>query len=215
VPAPAESALVAAALSTALWTALGYLSGTIMFSWLIARWILKVDLTRVGDDNPGAYHLFRIGGLGWGLLGAALDVAKAALPVLAAAHFGVRGWWLVPVMIAPIVGHDYPPWPRLALGGHGLSVSFGVWFALTGIVGPVVLFVSDWFFQYVIVAPTDGWALMLAMLVMPLALYGIGAAAPLWTFWVLDTALLAWRHRDQLAVPLTVRLLRRSEARPS
>lgn len=49
-----------------LWTAIGYLSGAMMFSWLIARLFLHVDLTRVGDDNPGAYHLFRIGGFGWG-----------------------------------------------------------------------------------------------------------------------------------------------------
>src|SRR5450830_1809515 len=67
-----------------LWTAIGYLSGAMMFSWLIARLFLHVDLTRVGDDNPGAYHLFRIGGFGWGLFGAALDIAKTAAPVLAA-----------------------------------------------------------------------------------------------------------------------------------
>lgn len=198
-----------------LWTAIGYLSGAMMFSWLIARLFLHVDLTRVGDDNPGAYHLFRIGGFGWGLFGAALDIAKAAAPVLAASYVGVRGWALVPVMIAPVVGHSYPPWPKLAVGGHGLSASFGVWFALTGLVGPIVLFFSDWFFQYVLVAPTDGWALVLAMLMMPLGLYAIGAAGPVWVFWALDFALLAWLHRDQLAVPLTVRLLHRSEVRPS
>src|SRR5450759_2428201 len=158
MPGPDTIAFLTTTGRAVLWTAIAYFSGAIMFSWLIARVFLGVDLTRIGDDNPGAYHLFRVGGSGWGLLGAALDVAKAAAPILAASRFGVSGWALLPVMVAPLVGHSYPPWPRLSVGGHGLSVSFGVWFATTGLVGPVVLFVSDWFFQYVLVAPTDGWS---------------------------------------------------------
>ena len=66
-------------------------------------------------------------------------MAKGALPVALAYYvFGVSGWGLMPVMLAPILGHAYSPFLRFK-GGKAIAVTFGVWTALTVPFGPFVM----------------------------------------------------------------------------
>lgn len=106
---------------------MGYLSGSVLFSYYLPLWFKGIDITRdTPDGNPGAFNC--IAGAGWplGLLALACDLLKGALPVyLAARGPGTAGWGLALVMSAPVLGHAHPLF-RHFRGGKAIAVSFGV-----------------------------------------------------------------------------------------
>lgn len=134
-----------------LYTGLGYLSGGIMYAYVLPRLFRGVDVRRYGEDsNPGGFNAVVACGWGLGVVCIVLDILKGTLPVLLAIrHGGVQGWFLVPVVLAPVAGHA---WPLLLRGGHGgkcISVSFGV---LIGLL-PEVLLAVVWAVCYLTLLP--------------------------------------------------------------
>ncbi|MEO0086221.1 MAG: glycerol-3-phosphate acyltransferase [candidate division WOR-3 bacterium] len=118
-----------ALLSVAL-TAGGFLSGSLMFSSWLAR-LRGRDLKMTGDGNPGAVNAFKAAGPLVGGVALLLDFLKGALPVAAACWLlHLQGWALAPVIVAPVLGHAFPPWLSFR-GGKALTVSFGVWSGVT------------------------------------------------------------------------------------
>ncbi len=101
-----------------------------MFSYWLGLAVQK-DLTTVGDGNPGAFNLWNAAGYKLGLLGIFLDFMKGYLPLAILIEYGiVYGMAIVPVAIAPILGHAFSPFIRLK-GGKAIAVTFGVWSAVT------------------------------------------------------------------------------------
>ena len=111
--------------------AFGYLMGGIPFGVIVAR-RLGVDITTLGSGNTGATNVFR--SLGWrpALAVALLDVAKGAVPALAArflladAAWGVnaRDLLLISVAGAAMAGHMFSPYFRFR-GGKGVATAAG------------------------------------------------------------------------------------------
>lgn len=189
-------------MSLLLWMTIGYVSGSLMFSYAIGR-LRRVDVTTAGDRNPGAGNLGTLAGTAWGVVGAILDILKATAPVWLAIHVGgIEGWALAPVALAPVVGSVAPPWRRL--GGKGLAASFGVWFALEPTRAPIMLALVLASFRYFVEVPSDGWGVALATLSLGVGLLAWRDPAPVWAFWAADSALLAWRRRDELAPRLSL-----------
>jgi glycerol-3-phosphate acyltransferase PlsY len=125
-----------------LWTLIGFTSGMVPYSALIARLALRTDLRAVGDGNPGGANVWKAGGRGWAVLAILLDGFKAATPVgLAYFLTQIRGWELLPVALAPLLGHIFSPLLRFR-GGKGLAAAFGVWLGLTLWLGPTVFGLS-------------------------------------------------------------------------
>ncbi|MCC3376825.1 glycerol-3-phosphate acyltransferase [Cohnella sp. REN36] len=113
-----------------LWTLASFLSGSLMFSYALGK-LVRRNLREVGDGNPGGLNLWRAAGMPLGLAGIALDFLKGYLPVLLflgspAAH----GYALVPVALAPVLGHAFSPFLK-GKGGKAIAVTFGVWSAAT------------------------------------------------------------------------------------
>src|SRR5690606_4246297 len=105
---------------------LGYLSGSIPFGLLIARWARGVDVRQVGSGNIGATNVVRAAGKGLGLLVLALDALKGALPVWLTLRLIPDGW--VPACVVAgfaVVGHIFPVWLKLR-GGKGVATAAGV-----------------------------------------------------------------------------------------
>ena len=122
-----------------VWTLIGFFSGSLMFSYWIGRAALHRDIRDVGDGNPGMTNVLRSGGKGLAALAFVLDVLKAAIPVsIAYWAVGIQDVWLIPVALAPVVGHAYSPWLHFR-GGKAVAASFGMWIALTIFVIP-----ADW-----------------------------------------------------------------------
>ena len=188
-----------------LWTLIAFLSGSIPFSVLVGRLAANVDIRKYGDHNPGATNVLRATGWGWGALAGLLDYLKGAVPVgITWFLLGIHGWGIVPIALAPLLGHAYSPWLRFR-GGKAVATTFGVWTGLTLGAGPVMLGVllSLAFAVFVV----SGWAVVLAML-------GFGGFVwlqysshqpELMVIWLGNLILLAWKYREELGQPPGIR----------
>lgn len=110
-----------------LFTAAGFLSGSILYSYLIPKLLKQIDVTEAaGDHNPGAANAFMAAGVPIGLLCVILDVLKGVLPVYWAARVLDCGRPLFAlVLCAPVAGHAFSPFMQ-GHGGKAIAVSFGV-----------------------------------------------------------------------------------------
>ena len=113
-------------------TAAGFLSGSIMYSYIIPKQLYKIDVRQNGDDgNPGGMNAASAAGLAVGLICIVLDLLKAFAPVFVAADvLGVSGYAIVPVAAAPVLGHAFSPFLK-GKGGKAVAASFG---ALLGLI---------------------------------------------------------------------------------
>jgi glycerol-3-phosphate acyltransferase PlsY len=196
------------------WTLVGFLSGSIPFSLLLGRAAGRGDIRRYGDHNPGAANVLRAAGWRWGALAMFLDYLKGAIPVgLAWFTFGVEGWAIVPVALAPTLGHAYSPFLR-GRGGKAVATTFGIWTGLTVGAGPTLLglLLGVMFAIFTI----SGWAVLLAMLSfgMFVASYYAPAHPEFVGVWLGNLLLLVVKHWSELTRlpgirPGVLRLLRR------
>ena len=200
-----------------VWTIIGFIAGALPFSVWLGRLATRRDIRQFGDGNPGAANAVRAGGWRIGLPAVILDGLKGAIPVGVAYHaFGIAGWGLVPVVLAPVFGHAFSPFLGFR-GGKAIATTFGVWTGLTIPYGPFVMgsLLAAFFYT---VSPT-GWAVMLTMgawLLYLLTLQPVlsvqipgpewlapwQTSAPILVAWVINVALLAWKHRADLRQPL-------------
>jgi len=185
---------------TLVWSLLGFVAGAIPFAALLTRRFAKRDIRGVGDGNPGAANAWRAAGWQIGALAVTLDFLKGALPVAAARYFGgVDGWQLVPVALAPILGHAFSPFLR-GRGGKALAVTFGVWCGLTLYQAPLVL--GALMILFYAVQKVDAWSAILAMLGLGVYLTVRNADAVLLTIWFGNMLILVWKHRHALRQPM-------------
>ncbi len=174
------------------WTLLGFALGSLPFSLWIGRLALRVDIRSLGDGNPGGANVWKAGGRIWAGIAILLDGFKAAIPVgLAYRVYGISGWPLLPVALAPLVGHIFSPLLKFR-GGKGLASTFGVWLGLTLWMGPVVLGMSLFIWRRLL--KSDYSALMAGMLTLALALALSRAGLVLMVICLANLALLAWAY---------------------
>ena len=181
---------------TLLWTLVGFMLGSLPFSYWLGRLALRKDIRSYGDGNPGAANAWRAGTWRVGVPAVLLDFAKGALPVaLARFRFGVAGWGLVPVSLAPVLGHAFSPFLRLR-GGKAVATTFGIWTGLTLWEGPTLLGLSVALIGRV--QAVDGWTLMLGMGVLLAFLLLRGRSSGTISVWAGNFLVLAWKHRTEL-----------------
>lgn len=184
---------------TLAWSFIGFCLGAIPFSVWLGRVVLRRDPRQYGDGNPGGTNVIRAGSRGLGALAIFFDMLKGAIPVgLAHYVFRVDGWPLVPVILAPILGHVFSPFLRFR-GGKGVATTFGAWSALTVPFGPFVMALS--LLAVNRVQANAGWSVMAAWLVTLAFLLVSAAAGPLLGAWAATAAILLWTHRGDLHSP--------------
>jgi len=186
---------------TSLWSLFGFILGSIPFSLIFGRLIAKTDIRAVGDGNPGGTNALKAGGLKAGLPAILLDIFKGFLPVYLAQKYGLAGWNLIPVCLAPALGHAFSPFLRFH-GGKALGATGGAWVALIGL----------WAFPVygalavpaTLIQSEDAWSANAGML--SLLGYAIFFGEP-WmvAFAALNATLIAWTHRHDLVRPLQLR----------
>lgn len=115
-----------------LWSVFGFILGSIPFAYLVGRLFVKKDIRTVGDGNPGGSNVWIAGGWRVGLLAAVLDIFKGYLPVYLARRNGLADWDLLPVALAPILGHVLQPFLGFR-GGKALGATGGAWLGLIGL----------------------------------------------------------------------------------
>jgi glycerol-3-phosphate acyltransferase PlsY len=183
------------------WTISGFLFGAVPFSVLIGRLATGEDIRRHGDHNPGAANVLRAAGMPAFALASLADYLKGAIPVgLAFFVVGLRGWPIISVALAPVLGHMFSPFLRFR-GGKAVAATFGIWTGLTlGVVPTLLGMLLALMFG---VLKVSGWAVMAAF--TSLGLFVItyyGPAHPVFiVIWAANLILLGYKHRHDLRQP--------------
>ncbi|WP_208347399.1 glycerol-3-phosphate 1-O-acyltransferase PlsY [Pseudaestuariivita rosea] len=111
-----------------LWTAVGYLLGSIPFGMVLAKLMGLGNLRDIGSGNIGATNVLRTGNKAAAFLTLVLDGGKgAAALILARVFAGEDAAQLAG--FAAFLGHCYPVWLGFR-GGKGVATFFGLMFAL-------------------------------------------------------------------------------------
>lgn len=144
-------------LQSIIMTAVGFLSGSLMFSYFIPLWLYRVDIRKnTSDNNPGSTNALKAVGAPVGFACMFLDIFKAFAPIFIAVNIlNISGLYLMPVIVAPCAGHAFSPFLGWR-GGKAVSTLYGSLLALLGIsraVFVVALFMA--FFRFVIFLKPD------------------------------------------------------------
>ena len=106
----------------------GYLLGSISFSYLFGKWFKGIDIRKHGSGNAGATNTLRVLGKGPAILVLLLDALKGVVAVLLGvwAAPGPDDIWIrVLCGLAAIVGHNWPVFFGFR-GGKGIATTIGV-----------------------------------------------------------------------------------------
>ena len=180
---------------SALLLAGAYLTGSIPFSFLVARLFGVRDVRAVGSGNVGATNVMRSAGRTAGILAFVLDASKGALAAFAVQRLEGAASPLAPLAgAAAVLGHMYPVWLGFR-GGKGVATGAGAFLPLapaaTG-VGLVAFALTLGVSRYVSLASMVG-ALALAastfLTERPPATCGTALAIALFV---------GWKHRGNL-----------------
>jgi glycerol-3-phosphate acyltransferase PlsY len=190
-----------------------YLVGGLPFGVIVARFVYKTDITKLGSGNTGATNVFRT--LGWraALPVALLDIAKGAVPAAIARFlltdplWGTNGRDLLVVVagVAAMLGHMYSPYFKLR-GGKGIATAGGAILILMPKAFPVLLIV---FVGTILLSRIVSVASIVTALIFPLDIWVIYPQRPvLLVFALIAVPLVLWAHRSN-----AVRLMHHEEPR--
>lgn len=171
----------------------GYLLGSIPFGYIIAK-KKNIDITKQGSGNIGATNVSRSLGPKYALLVAVLDILKALLPMYIASYYISNDWYMLFVIIAPMIGHIFPIWLNFK-GGKAVSTVFAA-----------IFYIAGWKALPFLVI----WAIMLKLIkIMSLTNLIIILFVPIW-FWIETHSLpylylglfcvimIYWTHRENI-----------------
>jgi acyl phosphate:glycerol-3-phosphate acyltransferase len=185
---------------------LAYLIGSLSFAVIVSRAFGLPDPHSYGSGNPGATNVLRSGKKIAALLTLIGDAGKGWLAVFLALRYlpeyGVEQRWAAACAVAVFVGHLFPVFHGFR-GGKGVSTALGILLAIDPWLGLATL--ATWiiiavFFRY------SSLAALVAAAFAPFYAYFISLARPyLETMMlgvlpavILISALLVWRHKDNI-----------------
>ncbi len=169
-----------------------YCLGSISFAVVVSRLMGLPDPRSYGSKNPGATNVLRTGKKAAAVLTLVGDAGKGWLAVWLAARFGGD----VPIAgLAVFVGHLYPLFHRFK-GGKGVATAAGVLFGFNLWLGLAT--VATWvaiavFFRY------SSLAALIAAFFAPVYAFWLFGWSPILPVVIAISALLFWRHRENIA----------------
>jgi glycerol-3-phosphate acyltransferase PlsY len=106
-----------------------FLLGAIPWGYIAGRISKGIDLRQTGSGGTGATNVLRTLGKTASAVVLLLDIAKGALPVLAAKSVGLPPWWVAATAVAAVAGHCWSPFIGFK-GGKGMATGAGATIAL-------------------------------------------------------------------------------------
>jgi glycerol-3-phosphate acyltransferase PlsY len=171
----------------------GYLLGSVPSGYIIGQ-REGVDIRQYGSKNIGATNVLRTLGPKTAAVVFVMDVAKGAIPVLAALLLGGSVWAQLAAATGALAGHTWPFTLRFK-GGRAVATSFGVtavlapWAALCALV------------LFALIVGTTRYVSLGSILasVIAVALFPVfHVSLPVSVFGVLVAALIVIRHRPNI-----------------
>lgn len=180
-----------------------YLVGSIPTGVIVGR-LQGFDPRAVGSGNIGMTNVARAGGGKAAAITFVGDVLKGAIPVLIARALGFAPPMVAWTGLAAFVGSICSIFLRFS-GGKGVSAALGVWLAIAPL---AILFALAVFGIVVAISRTTSLASMAAAIALPPVVAVMGLPRHYLLLAILMTALVLWRHRENI-----VRLSRGEEPR--
>ncbi|WP_159882978.1 glycerol-3-phosphate 1-O-acyltransferase PlsY [Paenibacillus puerhi] len=179
------------------WSSLiiGYLLGSISFSFLAGKLLKGIDIRQHGSGNAGATNTLRVLGKGPGIAVLLLDVLKGVAAVwLGYLLSGGETLFLVLSGISVIVGHNWPVFFGFR-GGKGIATTIGVMVSvafLPALLAGIAAILSIVWTRYV----SLGSLLFTALL--PLFIWLMGRPVEILWLSLLLFAFALFRHRSNI-----------------
>lgn len=172
----------------------GYVSGSVLYGYILPKAIKGVDVRSKADDaNPGTANAFLYAGGGVGTAVLIADLAKGFLPVYLAQRFvPVNHICFALVIAAPVIGHAFPLFGK---GGKCVAVSFGVLAGLFPVLRPfAILAITYIFFSAVIVIRPHRLRSIVTYAILSIATFALCRTASVRLGCLLVSAVVIVRH---------------------
>jgi acyl phosphate:glycerol-3-phosphate acyltransferase len=178
---------------------LAYFLGAVPFGYILTRLKTGDDIRKKGSGNIGATNVIRTQGVLIGITTFVLDFAKAAIPVIAARHFGTEPWLPAAAGTCAIIGHCYPVYIGFR-GGKGAASGLGAFIFIAPY--PTLIALAFFILEMVVVGYVSVGS-MTGAAVFALSIWGFH-------FWngsydivtailgTLLSILLIWRHKSNI-----------------
>jgi acyl phosphate:glycerol-3-phosphate acyltransferase len=119
---------------TAVFAAIGYLSGSITWGYWLVRVFRHEDIRAQGSGNIGATNVWRVHGRKLGVPAVLLDTAKGLVPTLVATKIAGHDVGAL-TGAAAMAGHWRPLFLKFQKGGKMVATAAGAFLGLAPIVG--------------------------------------------------------------------------------
>lgn len=172
---------------------LSYLIGSIPFSYLIPKWIGKIDIRLHGSGNTGTTNVVRTLGMKVGVLAFIGDFLKGLIPTL------IGLIWLGEIggiigALSSVIGHCYPVWLNFK-GGKGVATSAGVMLVLLPDLFVMLLLVQ---FAVIFLTRYMSLASIISACLLPVLSFVFSKSMPLLYFSIALGLFVIYRHRSNL-----------------
>jgi acyl phosphate:glycerol-3-phosphate acyltransferase len=171
-----------------------YLVGAIPTGVILTRLAGIGDIRKSGSGNIGATNVYRVGGRKLGILTLAGDALKGLLPVVLVLNAGYSEEQIAAVAAAAFIGHCYPVYLGFK-GGKGVATALGIYLVLSPpavLIAFLVFAALLWKWRYVSLGSISAAA------VTPFLILLIERAFPLFLAALFISAMVIWRHRDNI-----------------
>ena len=178
---------------TLLMIAVAYLFGSLSSAVVISQLFGLPDPRTAGSKNPGATHVYRLGGRVPALLVLVMDILKGTIPVYGSYFLGIEPIMLGVIAIFACLGHIFPLYFGFK-GGKAVATAFGAMLPIgLDLAGLLIL-------SWVVVVFLTGYSSLGALIAVSLAPLFTFLIKPLYTVPVAMLSLLIiLRHKDNIA----------------
>lgn len=170
-----------------------YLIGSIPFSYLIPKWIGKIDIRTMGSGNTGTTNVVRTLGMKVGVLAFIGDFLKGIIPALIGLLWLGELGGIIGGSMA-VIGHCYPVWLKFK-GGKGVATSAGILIVLMPDIC-ILLLIG----QFIIIALTKYMSLasLLSAVLLPILAFIFSKSDQMVLFSIALALFVIFRHRSNL-----------------
>ncbi len=181
----------------------GYAIGSLSSAVIVCRMFGLPDPRESGSQNAGATNVLRLGGKKPAALTLVGDMLKGLVATLVAQTAGVSLFWVAVVGLTAVLGHMYPVFFGFR-GGKGVATGLGAILGTHWVTG--LLAICFWL-ATCLVSRISSLSALVTFAAIP-ALLLLAGLAPVALAFLIISALIFWRHRENIA-----RLLKGSEPR--
>lgn len=182
---------------------IGYLLGSIPFSFLVSKWMGNIDIREYGSGNTGATNVIRTLGKKAGAVAFLGDFSKGLASALIGHHFMGQDGAVICGAFA-VIGHCYPVTLGFK-GGKGVAATAGMIVGTNPVLALILIF-----FQFAVIKLSGFMSMgsILSAAAFPVFSYFMGMSLQFVGWAAFLGAFVIYRHRSNL-----VRLLKGEESK--